>query len=80
MFTNIKIRIYPAGIYLFQVNKKRHQNDLIDMKALRNTDVALVSLFFSIRITYMLLHTKNYNQIKQIQLLTLLTKIVNKYC
>ena len=55
-----KIRIYPVGIYLLKVNnensrtmcviyskltKKRHQNNLIDMRTLRNIDIALVSLY-----------------------------------
>ena len=40
MYTNAKIRTYPEGIYLlkvnlFKVNKKKHRNDLIDMKTLK---------------------------------------------
>ena len=61
MDTNAKIRIYPAGIYLLKVNnensrtrcvicskfKKRHPNDLIDLKTLRNIVVTLVSLLLT---------------------------------
>ena len=36
MYTNAKIRIYP-----------RQWNNLIDMKTLKNTDVALVSLMLT---------------------------------
>ena len=65
MYTNAKIRMYPVGIYLLEVNnensrtrcvicskliKKRHRNDLTDMKTLRNSDVALVSLLLSVSI------------------------------
>ena len=34
---------------LFKVNKKRHQNDLFDMKTLRNIDITLVSLFLTLK-------------------------------
>ena len=63
MYTNVKIRIYPVGIYLlkvnnentrtrcylFKVNKKRHQNNLIDMKTLRNIGIVLVSLLLTLK-------------------------------
>ena len=63
MHINAKIRIHPVGIYLlkvnnensrtigtlFKVNQKRHRNDLIDIKILRNIDVALVSLMLTLK-------------------------------
>ena len=64
MYTNAKIIIYPAGIYLLKVNhensrtrcviyskltKKKHRNDLIDMKTLRNIDVALVPVLLTFK-------------------------------
>ena len=57
MYTNARIRIYPAGIYLLNNENsgtrcvisskltKKHWDDLIDMRTLRNIDVALVSLY-----------------------------------
>ena len=36
---------------LFKVKKKRHQNDLTDLKTLRITDVALVSLLLPAEFT-----------------------------
>ena len=62
MYTKAKIRIYPADNHLLKVNnensrtrcvicseltKKRHQNNLIDMKKLRNTGIALLSLLLT---------------------------------
>ena len=34
---------------LFRVNRKRHWNNLIDMKTLRNIDVALLSLLLTLK-------------------------------
>ena len=64
MYTNTKIRMYLVGVYLlkvnnensrtscvcnlFKVNKKRHHIDLIDM-IVRNIDVALMSLFLTLK-------------------------------
>ena len=55
MYTNVKIRIYPACIYLLKINNensrtrcviwKRHQNDLIDIRTLRNINIPLASLY-----------------------------------
>ena len=47
--------IYSEGIYLLKVNnenyskKKTHRNDLIDMKTLRNIDIALLSLLLTLK-------------------------------
>ena len=64
MYTNAKIRIYLAGIDQLKVNnensrisrviyskltKKRHRKDLIDMKASRNIDAAMVSLLLTLK-------------------------------
>ena len=64
MYTNEKIRIYPAGIQLLKVNnensgtrcvicskltKKDPWNSLIDMKTLRNIDATLVSLLLTFK-------------------------------
>ena len=63
MYTNAKIKIYPVGIYLLKVSnensitrcvicskfKKRHQNDLIDLKTLRNLEAILVSLLLTLK-------------------------------
>ena len=63
MYTNAKIRINPVGIYLLKVKnencrtrcvicsklKKRHQNDVIDLKTLANIDAALVSLLLTLK-------------------------------
>ena len=62
MYTNAKIRINPVGIYQLKVNenyrtrcvicsklKKRHQNDLIDLKTLTNIDATLVSLLLTLK-------------------------------
>ena len=63
MYTNAKIRIYPVGTYLLKVKnensrtrcvicsnstKKKHRND-IDMKTLRNIDIAVVSLLLTLK-------------------------------
>ena len=64
MYTNAKIRIYLAGIDQLKVNnensrisrviyskltKKRHRKNLIDMKASRNIDAAMVSLLLTLK-------------------------------
>ena len=62
MYTSAKIRMYPVGIYLLKVNNenfrtrcvissklKEHRNDLIDLKALRNINVTLVSLLLTLK-------------------------------
>ena len=63
MYTNTEIRIYPVEIYMLKVNdensrtrcvicskfKKRHWNNLIDSRTLRNIDVALVSLLRTLK-------------------------------
>ena len=64
MHTNAKVRIYPVGIYLLKVNdensrtkcvicskltKKRHWNNLIDLKTLRKIGITLVSLLLTLK-------------------------------
>ena len=60
-----KIRIYPVGIYLLKFSnenprtwcvicseltkKKIHQSNLIDMKTLKNIDIALASLLLTLK-------------------------------
>ena len=73
MYTNAKIRIYPVGTYLLKVKnensrtrcvicsnstkKKRHQND-IDMKTLRNIDIAVMSLLLTLkRFLFLVFHS-----------------------
>ena len=60
---NAKITIYAADIYLFKVNnkslkqgvytalsyQKRHQDDLIDIRTLRNIDITLMSLLLTLK-------------------------------
>ena len=63
MYANAKISIYLVGIYLLKVNDensrtrcviclkltKRHQNDLINIKTIRNIDVVLMSLLLALK-------------------------------
>ena len=46
------MKTLEQGVQSVQSKQKRHQNDLIDMKTLRNIDVALVSLLLSLKRFY----------------------------